>query len=227
MAITYYDSGFMEKEYILNFFSTKKLDEDRFLITTDHGAWVVLSKKEFDLLRLEKVENDPNLFSVLKERGILLTKNNFDDVIMAYRRRFHFLFRPPTLHIVTPTMRCNASCVYCHSMVKDDKAKGVDMDVDTANSIIDFILKTPTKSLVVEFQGGDCLLNYPIVEHMIDYGTEKSKRIGKKLKFRLVTNLTLMNEDILKSLSKRKIMGIATSLDGPKEIHNNNRKYLC
>jgi His-Xaa-Ser system radical SAM maturase HxsB len=110
-------------------------------------------------------------------------------------------------------------------MVKHESAKGVDMDRDTARSIVDFILRTPTKNLSIEFQGGDCLLNYPIVEYVIDYGTERSKKLGKSIKFKLVSNLTLMDDDILKSLSKRKLMGLSTSLDGPKQVHDANRKF--
>jgi His-Xaa-Ser system radical SAM maturase HxsB len=226
LALTFHDSGFLDREYTLNYFSTKKLDDDRFLVTTDHGAWIVLSKGEYDLLRLERVEEDPNLFSALEQKCIVLTKDNINDAVRAYAERFHFLFRPPTLHIVTPTMRCNSSCVYCHSMVKEESARGFDMDEETANAIVDFILRTPTRSLVIEFQGGDCLLNYPIVEHMMDYGNKRASAMGKTLKFRLVTNLTLMNDDILKSLAKRKLMGISTSLDGPREIHDKNRRYL-
>jgi uncharacterized protein len=226
MAISFYDSDFLEKGYVLNYFMSKKMDEDHYLITTDHGAWVLLTKEEYNLLRLGKIDESPDLYSVLKQKGIVLTENNVKDVIKMYAERNHFLFRPPSLHIVIPTLRCNSACLYCHSMVKDDKAGGYDMDRDTAKSIIDFILKTPTKNLVVEFQGGECLLNYPVVEYMIDYGNEKSGDMGKSIKFRMVTNLTPMDDDILKSLAKRKLMGISTSLDGPKELHDANRRYL-
>jgi len=223
MAITYYDSDFSESSYILNYFATKKIDDDHYIITTDHGAWVVLSKEEYNLLRFENIERDPSLFSLLKEKGIILTEGNIRDIVKAYAERNHFLFKAPTLHIVTPTMRCNSNCVYCHS-ASIKETKKTDMDIDTAKSIIDFILKVPSKNLAIEFQGGDCLLNFPVVEYMIDYAKEKSKNINKKVNFRMVTNLTLMDDDILKSLSKRKLMGISTSLDGPKDIHDKNRK---
>jgi uncharacterized protein len=226
MAITFHDSGFSERQYTQNYFVSRKLDEDHYLVTTDHGAWVVLSRSEHDLLRLERVEEDPGLFSLLENKGIVLTEDNVRDVVRAYAERYHFLCRPPTLHIVTPTMRCNSSCVYCHSMVRDEKAKGFDMDQDTAKSVVDFIFRTPSDTLVIEFQGGDCLLNFPVVEYIMDYASGKAGRTGKKLKFRLVTNLTMMSDDILRSLAKRKIRGLATSLDGPRELHNMNRKYL-
>ncbi len=224
MEITHLSSDFSDKQYTSNYFVSKKL-EDCYLVTTDHGAWAVLSEQEHELLRLERVEEDPTLFSFLEQKGIILTERNVRDVVRSYAERNHFLFRPPTLHIITPTMRCNSACVYCHSMVSEG-SRGHDMDQETARSVVDFILKTPSDSLVIEFQGGDCLMNFPMVEYIIDYAREKSRKAGKKMNFRLVTNLTLMDEDILRSLAKRRLMGIATSLDGPRELHNRNRKYI-
>ncbi|RLJ09544.1 MAG: His-Xaa-Ser system radical SAM maturase HxsB [Candidatus Aenigmatarchaeota archaeon] len=226
MPQTLYDSAFLDKNYVTNYYNVYKFDEDHYLITTDHAAWVVLSKEEYDLLRLERVEEDPNLYRSLKEVGIILTNDNIKDVIKLYAERNHFLFRGPSLHIVVPTLRCNQKCIYCHSSVEPSNAKGYDMDEETAKAIVDFIFKSPTKTLCIEFQGGDCLLNFSIVEFIIDYAKDVAKKKKKKVVFNLVTNLTLMNEDIVKSLSKRKIMGISTSLDGPKHIHDKTRKYL-
>ncbi len=226
MVATTLGSDFSERHYTQNYFVSRKLDEEHYLVSTDHGAWAVLSRQEHELLRLERAEEDPRLFSFLEKRGIILTENNVGNVIVSYAERNHFLFRPPTLHIITPTMRCNSACVYCHSMANEESTKGNDMDQETARSIVDFIIKTPSDSLAIEFQGGDCLLNFPIVEYIMDYANEKSRRAGKKINFRLVTNLTLMDEEILRSLAKRRLMGLATSLDGPREIHNSNRRYV-
>jgi len=214
------------KEYILNSYNFRKLEKNDYLVTSEHGSWVLLKKDDFDLFRLHKAEEKPELFKELLDNGLILTERNIGNVVQDYRERNHFLFQGPSLHIVVPTMRCNQRCVYCHSRAELDSDKGYDMDKDTADEIVDFIFKSPSKSLVMEFQGGDCLLNYDIVEHMIDRAKEKEKKSKKKLNFSLVTNLTKMDEDILKSLKERHVMGISTSLDGPKEVHDKNRKYI-
>ncbi|MEM2918468.1 MAG: His-Xaa-Ser system radical SAM maturase HxsB [Candidatus Altiarchaeota archaeon] len=225
MPISYFPQTINE-EYTINKYNYFKFGKDKNLITTDHGAWCLLDDSEYRALRTLNVHKDPNLFNFLKEKGIVITEESFDSVVESYRDRFHFLFRGPTLHIIVPTFRCNMRCIYCHSIPKAPKTKGFDMDKDTAKKIVDFILTSPSKLLAIEFQGGDCLLNFDIVKFVIDYGKEQAIKKNKKLKFSLVTNLTLMDEEKLKFLKDEHIMGLATSLDGPKKVHDKNRQYL-
>ncbi len=226
MAESLYGTIAPTTNYILNNYNYRKFDEDNYLVTTEHGSWVLLSKEEFDLLRLHKAEENPLLFSELEKKGIILTLDNIKKVISNFRERNHFMFSAPTLHIIIPTLRCNQKCIYCHSRAKPDSGKKYDLDRDKAKKIVDFILSVPVDSLTIEFQGGDCILNYGTTEFIIDYAKEKAKEKSKKVLFSLVTNLTLMDRSILDSLAKRKVRGIATSFDGPREVHDRNRKYL-
>ena len=214
-----------QRDYILNNYNTHKFDENHILVTTDHSSWTVLDKQEYKLLRLGRVHEDKKLYQKLEKEGIILSEDNVQDVVETYRKSKSFLYQGPTLHIVTPTMRCNARCVYCHSRAKHVDEKDVDMDRETAKKIVDFIMKAPSDSHIIEFQGGDTLLNYDTTEFIIDYARDRAEEEGKRISFSLVTNLTLMNEDIIDSLKKREIKGLATSLDGPKDIHDKNRIY--
>ena len=54
---------------------------------------------------------------------------------------------------------------------------------------------------------------------------KRQKKKNKKILFSFTTNLTLMTEEILEFLKKHHIMGLSTSLDGPKEVHDFNRIY--
>lgn len=128
MVKSFYGSGFMEEGYELNRYYTHKYDDDNYLMTTEHGAWVVLDREEYDLLRLKKVHEDESLYKELKKKGIVITEDNVEDVIKEYGKRKNFLLQGPTLHIVTPTMRCNARCVYYHSRAKPEEGKKYDMD---------------------------------------------------------------------------------------------------
>lgn len=211
---------------IVNNYNSYEFDDEHILVSTEHGSWVVLSGEEFKLLRLGRVQEDPNLFKELEEKGIILTEGNVQNVVRDYYEKKKFLFSNPNLHIITPTMRCNQRCIYCHSAVKNPQAKGFDLDFDTGKAIVDFILKFPIKNFTIEFQGGDCLLNYGVTEKIIDYAKENAEKVGKKVFFSLVSNLTLLDDSILESLAKRKVRGLATSFDGPREVHDKNRPYL-
>jgi len=225
MVLTFFPKT-VEEGYTLNFYRSTKFGENKNLITTDNGSWVLLNDEEFSLLRSFRVHEDASLFSILKEEGIVLTKDSIEKVVDDYRQRFNFLFLGPSLHIVVLTFRCNSRCVYCHSVPKLPDEKKFDLDEDTAKSIVDFILTSPSDSLIIEFQGGEPLLNFDVIKSIIEYATEQSKIKKKKVVFSLVSNLTLMDEEILKFLMRNNVIGLSTSLDGPKEVHDKNRKYI-
>lgn len=226
MAKSIFGTGFLTEDYILNNYNFHRFDEDNILVTTEHGAWVLLNEKEFELFKFHRAHQSPSLYSLLKEKGLIVTEENVEDIANVYRKRHRFLFQGPSLHIIVPTFRCNQRCIYCHSRAAPDKSEKFDMDKNTARKAVNFMFQSPSKVIGIEFQGGECLLNFEIVEFIIDEAKKRARETEKKLSISLVTNLTMMNEKILKSLKKRKVVGIATSFDGPKKVHDKNRKYL-
>ncbi len=216
MAISYFGD---KKQYILNHYRARKL-EGGFLVTTDYGSWAFLSPEEYAQLRSENI-TDP-LFSQLKESGIVLDSGNVSQVIEDYRKKYSYLFMGPSLHIVVPTLRCNLKCIYCHAAARGVKEKGYDMDEETAKKTIDFIFQTPSQFITIEFQGGEPLLRFDLIKYMIEYAEEKNKTHKKDLNFSVVTNLCFMTDEIY-GFFKKHVVGICTSLDGSKPVHNSNR----
>jgi len=194
----------------------------RFLLTTDHGSWVAVTRDEWNYILQGNL--DDNLFLMLEEKGIILTRNNEKRIISDYKERFHFLFHGTTLHILLSTLRCNKTCIYCHSSVKATSAKEYDMDEETADATLDFIFQTPSSMFTIEFQGGETLLNYGLFQYIVLKAKRMAKEQGKKVNFSLVTNLTLMNDTYLEWIVKEGI-DICTSLDGPKFVHDKNRQF--
>lgn len=225
MSFTLFPSS-ISKDYTMNFYRSYSFGKDKNLITTDHGAWALLNDEEFRALRSHRVSERPQLFNTLERTGIIITKDNSSEIINSHRKRFSHLFRGPILHIIVPTFRCNLRCEYCHSVPKPPKSKGWDMDEDTIKSIVDFILTAPSDNLTLEFQGGECLLNFDIIKSVIKYGRKKAREKNKRIGLTIVTNLTKMDEDKLEFFKENRIVNLCTSLDGPREVHNKNRKYL-
>ncbi len=227
MVLSYFDGNTCKtKTYTINKYFIHKINSNSFLITVPHGAWLVLNNEEYRLLRLGKIHNDPNLFFALEKTGVILTKENKDTLINDYRERYHYLTNGVSLHILHPTWRCNQKCLYCHSQAKPYNLKGYDMDKETAKATVDFIFQSPAKTIQIEFQGGEVLLNYPIVQYIIEYSKELAKTHKKEVGYSLVTNLTLMDDEKLDYFLSVEKLGIATSFDGPKYIHDKNRIYL-
>lgn len=208
-----------KEEYILSPYRYKKMNNG-YILTTDYGSWVFLKEEEYKNFKKDKISE--KLLSLLKTKGFILTKNNINNVIKDYRKKCAYLFQGTSLHIVIPTLRCNQRCIYCHANSKSLDAKNFDMDEGVAKKTVDLIFQSPSHSITIEFQGGEPLLRFDLVKLIIQYAKEKNKEYKKDLRFRLVTNLTLMTEETLKSLIKEGV-GICTSLDGPKIVHNKNR----
>lgn len=220
---------FSEKYWVHAPIRWEKID-NRFFVSTDWG-WDILSEEEFELLRKGNIEEDRNLFKRLEEKGIILTKDNIRRVIKMYRERYHFLWQGPSLHIIVVTFRCNQACIYCHSAAIPENAdrKIYDLDIDTAKEILNFIFQSNAQSLSIEYQGGEPLLNWEVIEYITDNAIEKAKIHKRIVEFNMATNLTLMTEDLANKIIgeywiKKKVkFGFSTSLDGPKEVHDKNR----
>jgi len=204
--------------HILNNFRARKLG-NRYFVTTDHGSHCVLSESEFKQLKQNKLDK---IMGLLEEREIILNDRNLEEAVRLTRNRYNFLARGTSLHIVVVTKRCNMKCIYCQASSETMNRTGFDMDMDTAKKTVDFIFQTPSKGLTIEFQGGEPLLNWGVVKYIIKYAR---KRTGKDLRISFVTNMTEMDNEKMNFLIDNDI-GVCTSLDGPKELHDHNRKFF-
>ncbi len=212
----------MEQKYLLNMHRMMKI-RDGHLIITEQGSWAYLTKNDRRKLLLNRM--DDKLFSIMQERGIILNLYNVEKVVKQEEGKRKFMEFAPSLHIILPTIRCNHQCIYCHSSSRADCSPDSDMDIKTARKTIDFIMSSPSKHIKIEYQGGDALLNKEVLKEIFVYGSKKAKEKRKKAQFSLVTNMTLLDDKMIDWLSQRKI-NITTSIDGPKEVHDANRKYV-
>ena len=209
-------------DYEINNYRFKKFGS-KYFITTDHGGHCILSEEEFGNLKREDI--DEELKEKLMEKEILLDRTNMGKAIMLTRNRNNFLFSGTSLHIMVITLRCNMSCIYCQASSEQADKSEFDMDRETAEKTVDFIFQTPSKNITIEFQGGEPLLNWEIVKHVIEYAENKNKQIKKDMVITIVTNLVKMDEEKMNYLIDHRI-GVCTSLDGPKELHDYNRKFV-
>ncbi len=218
-------------DYLENKYFVFEIAKTKFLITTRHRSWVILSKKEYKLLLNHRVHQNPKLFKILSGLNVIYIKDNISEVIQQYKNKYHYLSRPPTLNIMVPTLRCNLKCDYCHSLSGPNVRKK-DMTESLVKKTIDFIFTIPhqSKKVHIEFQGGEPLLRWDIVKYSIKYAKEKSKKMKfRPPSFSLTTNLALMNEkiaeDIARYNSNTTSFKINISLDGPEKIHDSQRKH--
>ena len=76
---------------------------------------------------------------------------------IKYRTKFNRLSDFTSLHMFVVSLRCEHSCPYCQvSRQSDDKLK-YDMSREVASKSIDLALRSPSKNIKIEFQGGESL----------------------------------------------------------------------
>ena len=201
-------------------FRFRRLGE-RVLLTTDIGAWLVVTADQFDAVVAGRP--DPGLRAALEERGMLLDSMDVERAVDRYQRRHAHVGRAPYLHIVVTTLRCNEVCSYCHASREPMSDRSADMDLATAKKVVDAIFTSPSPQLAIEFQGGEPLANFEAVRFMVEYAEEKNEDERRDLQFLLVSNLSLMDEDKLAFLLDHDVL-ICTSVDGPADLHDAQRR---
>ena len=196
------------------------------LLTNDWGRWLMLDKPDFERFLAGRVPAGDPLRTELSSRGFLRDEMDFPDLAASFVKQTAFRrVQGPSLHMIVVTLRCNQKCRYCHSSVVEPHRTDTDMDLETARRTVDFIFSTPNPAICIEFQGGEPLLNWPVVKFITRYARAKAKAQDRRLIMALVNNFTLMTDDKLDFLTEHGV-SICTSLDGPADLHNANRPFV-
>lgn len=196
----------------------------KWLVSAEHGGWALLA--EDDLRRYLEGKLDPQgaAYAELRMRGLVRDRLDFDSLAGLWSEKDSFLFRAPALHIVVATLRCNHKCLYCHSSVVGLDALDKDMTLETARKTVDMIFDCPNPALIVEFQGGEPLLNWPVLKFLARAVRLKARAAKRTAFVTMVSNFSLMDEEKAAFLADEKV-GVCTSLDGPAALHDKNRLW--
>ncbi len=128
-----------------------------------------------------------------------------------------------TLHVSND---CNLRCKYCFAEGGDYNSKRTLMNKDTAHKFVEFCAQNFDKVKQVMFFGGEPFLNLEIMKFICSEFDE-FYQLGK-IKFipnyGIITNGTIINEDLLNFIEKY-ISVVTVSIDGDKEINDENRIY--
>ena len=208
---------------MLNHFNFKVLNTNSFFVTNDFGFFLFLNKEEFRLFITNKVKENTSLYNKLREKLFLLEPMEIlsSEVASELRRIKKYTFDSTVLHIFVVTTVCNYKCVYCQAQASCfDQSKVMTFDI--AKKAIDIALQSPSNYLTFEFQGGEPLVNFKLIKQMVEY-TESVKN-GKHIEYTVVSNLSLLTDEIIKFMIKYKF-SISTSLDGPKYVNDTNRIF--
>jgi His-Xaa-Ser system radical SAM maturase HxsB len=96
------------------------------------------------------------------------------------------------------------------------------MSIETAEKGLALVFRSPSPAIKIEFQGGEPLLNFPLIKHIVERAESINVTERRDLQFVIASNLALITDDVLDFCRNHDIL-ISTSLDGPSDLHNANR----
>lgn len=206
-------------------FRFERFNDEEYLLTNEVGEYIFLHKDDFNAFVEGKLDVHSDLFYDIVSKQIATTDNVGDVVNMLatkFRTKKSILKDFTSLHMVVPTLRCNSSCIYCQVARKNLDDNSANMTKETAKNVVRTIFESPSPFIKIEFQGGDPSTDFDMVKYIIEEAEWQNLFKKRVLDFVICTNLTLLNEDMVKYLKKHKC-AISTSLDGPKYLHDTNR----
>jgi uncharacterized protein len=206
-------------------FRFERLGVDRVLLTNMVGEHTFVSAD--DLESIVEGRLPPSSLLVRRLRGKHIIREAGEELpleLLALKTRTRYRRLPEStgLHIFVVSLRCEHSCPYCQvSRRSSDKAQ-FDMSEETARRALEMVFESPSHQIKIEFQGGEPLLNFPLIQKIVTDAELLNEHESRDLTFVIATNLALLDDEVLDFCDAHDIY-ISTSLDGPADLHNRNR----
>ena len=122
---------------------------------------------------------------------------------------------------------CNLSCRYCYKEDLAVPARGERMSFEVASRSVDLLLRqAAARSRVgIVFFGGEPLTNVALIRQVVDYALPRARAEEKSVDFSLTTNATLLTPELIEYFDAHRF-GISVSIDGPRAVHDRNRRTV-
>ena len=196
-----------------------------YLVSNMAGDFIRLSDEELTHIVELRVRPGDGLYEKAYAAHLISGANQkAQRQLLAFRLRSRLAFLRETtpLHIFVVTLRCEHSCPYCQVSRQSTDRSRFDMSEETARNALDIAFESPAVRIKIEFQGGEPLLNFPLISTIVSAAKAKAATADKKVDFVIASNLALLDETILAFCKENDVL-LSTSLDGPADLHNKNR----
>lgn len=202
-----------------------RLDGSRELLVNEAGEYVIAKAGTARSLVRKEISRGSSLYVTLKAKHFLSDASSsplLDVLATKYRTKYAFIEGFTKLHIFVVTLRCDHSCHYCQVSRQTSDKSAYDMSFETANKSVELMMRSPAPHLTLELQGGEPLLAFDVIRHIIPIAKKRGESLRKKLDIVVTTNLANVTEEMLFYFRDEGVK-VSTSLDGPAFIHNVNR----
>ena len=116
---------------------------------------------------------------------------------------------------------CNLRCKYCFASTGDFGTGRKLMTFETGKHAIDFLLENSGDRpfLELDFFGGEPLMNFKVVKHIVEYARSREAEYKKTFRFTITTNGVLLDDDKIDFIN-REMSNAVLSIDGRKSVND-------
>lgn len=171
--------------------------------------------------------NDENVSEDLKEtyfaakEGSFIVEDDFDELMDLRTKRLSQKYSRDALGLtIAPTLACNFKCVYCYETSKNGLMKP-----EVVTAIENFVKNQSPylKNLSVSWYGGEPLLGTNVIYKLSEEFIKICSENGIEYNAFIISNGSLLNDDIIAKLIEYRVTGIQITIDGPPDIHDARR----
>lgn len=213
------------QDYHLLPFRFGPLVGDRYIATNDVGEYVCLDRAELVAFVERRLDPQSPVYKALKSRHFLFDDDStvaIELLVEKYRSRAERVAAFTGLHIFVVTLRCDLSCQYCQVSRRSEDAARYDMNEAHADKALDLVFRSPSEDLKIEIQGGEPLLNFSLIRHIVERARRMNEQHRRNLEVVIASNLSRLSGEVL-SFCKEHGVHLSTSLDGPAGLHDAQR----
>jgi len=206
-------------------FNLERTGTNQYLVANMVGDFIRLTDEELNKLVDLQVQPGDGLYEKAYAAHLITGTNQQSQrqlLALRLRSRMSFLRQVTPLHIFVVTLRCEHSCPYCQVSRQSTDRSRFDMSEETAMRALDVAFSSPTARIKIEFQGGEPLLNFPLIKTIVAAAKARAHTLSKKVDFVIASNLALLDDAVLQFCKANDVL-LSTSLDGPADLHNKNR----
>lgn len=212
-------------QYELLPFNFEPLDDGEVVLTNYVGEFTFLKRTQLEELVHKRLSPSDQTYAELRSKHFLKEvgdRASIDLLALKTRTKYSKLRNFTNLHIFVVSLRCDHSCQYCQVSRQSENKAAFDMTVETAERALRIVFRSPNPAIKIEFQGGEPLLNFDLIRHIVLRAEEINQIEQRALQFVITTTLSLITDEILEFCKQHQIL-LSSSLDGPEDLHNRNR----
>lgn len=201
------------------------LDDGRYLLSNEVGEYLVVNRDQLQQYVKKQVTHNTDFYYDLKSKHFLFDDDSnvaIDLLALKYRTKAQRVAQFTALHLFVVSLRCDYTCQYCQVSRQTDDKVAFDMSEAVADKALDLVFRSPSPAIKIEFQGGEPLLNFSLIQYIVKEAQSRNLTHQRDLQFVITSNLSFLSDEVLSFCQEHSIQ-LSTSLDGPESLHNSNR----